>query len=156
MIESAKHFADYAQKVCNINVLYLASSEINSLLVNDSCYIPGTLKIHHQVRRVTANEVEFYYNSQYKKASEMLSKVLYLQTEVNKSNSDDDEEENILQANTSLQVGDVVVKYETKRKVLTYLGVVQSVNGEFLQVQYLKGSVGKTFTLKEGDQDEII
>ena len=47
------------------------------------------------------------------------------------------------------------MKYETKRKVLTYLGAVQSVNGEFLQVQYLKGSRGKTFTLKEEDQDEI-
>ena len=43
----------------------------------------------------------------------MLSKVTYQQTEVKKSNSDDDEEENILQTDTSPQVGDVVVvKYE--------------------------------------------
>ena len=62
----------------------------------------------------------------------MLSKVTYQQTEVKKSNSDDDEE-NILQTDTSPQVGDVVVvKYERKQKVLTCLGVVQSVNGEFL------------------------
>ena len=81
-IESAKHFAEYPQKVCNINVLYLDSSEINSPLVNDSCYIPGTLKIH-QVRRVITNEIEFYYNSRYTKASEMLSNVTYPQTEVN-------------------------------------------------------------------------
>ena len=84
----------------------------------------------------------------------MLSKVTYLQTEVKKSNSDDDEKEKILQTDSSLQVGDVVVvKYERKWKVLTCLGVVQSVNGEFLQVQYHKGSAGKTFTLKEEGQD---
>ena len=62
VIKSAKHFAEYAQKVRNINVLHLDNSEINSPLVNDSRYIPGTLKIH-QGRRVTTNEVEFYYNS---------------------------------------------------------------------------------------------
>ena len=68
---------------------------------------------------------------------------------MNKNSSDDNEKENILQTDTSPQVGDViVVKYETKQKVLTYLRVVQSVNGEFLQVQYLKGSGGKTFPLK--------
>ena len=55
---------------------------------------------------------------------------------MNKNSSDDNEKENILQTDTSPQVGDViVVKYETKQKVLTYLRVVQSVNGEFLQVR---------------------
>ena len=51
---------------------------------------------------------------------------------MNKSSSDDDEDENILQTNNSPQVGDAAaVKYETKRKVLTYLGIVHSVNGVF-------------------------
>ena len=62
VIKSAKHFAEYAQKVCNISVLYLDNSKINSALLNDSCYIPGTLKIY-QVRRATTNEVDFYNNS---------------------------------------------------------------------------------------------
>ena len=57
----------------------------------------------------------------------------------------------------SPQVGNiVVVKYETKRKVLSYLGVVQSVDeeGKF-QVQYLKRSGEKTYTLKEDDKDDV-
>ena len=48
----------------------------------------------------------------------------------------------------------VVVKYATKKRALTYLGIVQSVTEEDkCHIQYLKRSGGKTFSLKEGDID---
>ena len=49
----------------------------------------------------------------------------------------------------------IVVSYATKRKVLKYLGVVQSTNGENFHVQYLESSPGKTFPLKLVDEDEV-
>ena len=53
------------------------------------------------------------------------------------------------------QVGNVVVvKYATKKRALTYLGIVQSVTEEDkCHIQYLKRSGGKTFSLKEVDID---
>ena len=53
-------------------MIYLDKSEVQISDVNDSSYVPGTLKVH-QVKRVDENTVEFYCNSQYKKSSEMLS-----------------------------------------------------------------------------------
>ena len=55
------------------------------------------------------------------------------------------------------QVGNVVVaKYATKKRALTYLGIVQSVAEEDkCYIQYLKRSGGKTFSLKEGDIDIV-
>ena len=47
-------------------MIYLDKSEVQIPDVNDSSYVPGTLKVH-QVKRVDENTVEFYYNSQYKK-----------------------------------------------------------------------------------------
>ena len=51
------------------------------------------------------------------------------------------------------QVGNVsVAKYATKKRTLTYLGIVRSVIEEDkCQVQYLKRNGGKTFSLKEGE-----
>ena len=50
----------------------------------------------------------------------------------------------------------LVIKYETKKRALTYLGIVQSVIEEDkCHIQYLKGSGGKTFSLKEGDMDIV-
>ena len=51
-------------------------------------------------------------------------------------------------------MSDAAVKYETKSKVFMYLGLIQSPNGKCLQVQYLKDSGEKTFSLR-GDQDWI-
>ena len=49
-----------------------------------------------------------------------------------------------------------VVKDATKKKALTYLGIVQSVAEEDkCHIQYLKRSGGKTFSLKEGDIDIV-
>ena len=114
-------------------------------------YVPRTLKVH-QVKRVDENTVEFYYNSQYKKSSEMLYKITYI------SNANIDSANNKAVSTTSFhidgpQVGNlVVVKYATKKRALTYLGIVQSVTEEdTCHIQYLKVSGGKTFSLKEGD-----
>ena len=51
--------------------------------------------------------------------------------------------------------GIVVVKYAAERKSLQYLGIVQSISGEKLYVQFLKSSGGKTYSLKANDCDEI-
>ena len=55
------------------------------------------------------------------------------------------------------QVGNMVaVKYTTKKRALTYLGIVQSVIEEDkCQVQYLKRSGGKAFSVKEGDMNIV-
>lgn len=42
-----------------------------------------------------------------------------------------------------------------REKVLRYLGVVKSTNGETFHVQYLKGSGGKTFSLELGHEDGV-
>ena len=50
----------------------------------------------------------------------------------------------------------VVVKYElNKKKVLHYLGVIQQVNEDNVFVQFMKRSGEKTFSIKEGDMDQI-
>ena len=50
----------------------------------------------------------------------------------------------------------LVIKYEIKKRALTYLGIVQSVIEEDkCHIQYLKRSGGKTFSLKEGDMDIV-
>ena len=86
----------------------------------------------------------------------MLSKIAYI------SNSSTYLANNRAISTTSLhkeepQVGNVVVvKCATKKKALTYLGIVQSVAEEDkCHIQYLKRSGGKTFSLKEGDIDIV-
>ena len=50
----------------------------------------------------------------------------------------------------------IVVKYATKRRAFTYLGILQSVTEEDkCHIQYLTRSGGKTFSLKEGDRDIV-
>ena len=46
----------------------------------------------------------------------------------------------------------VVANYATKKRTLTYLGIVRSViDKDKCQVQYIKRNGGKTFSLKEGE-----
>ena len=136
-------------------MFYLDKSEVQISDVNDSSYVPGFLKVY-QVKRVDENTVECYYNSQYKKSSKMLSKITYI------SNANIDSDSNRAISTTSLhkdepQVGNVVVvKYATKKRALTYLGIVQSFTEEDkCHIQYLKRSGGKTFSLEEGDIDIV-
>ena len=86
VIENAKHFAQYGDKVTSINVLYLDESEIKSPNVEDSVPIIGTLKIHH-VSRVSTTHLEFFPNSNYKRESTMLRSVSYPDLEENSSGS---------------------------------------------------------------------
>ena len=77
VIQNASHFCSYGSSVSHVNIIYLDKSKVQIPDVNDSSYVPGTLKVH-QVKRTDENTVELYYNSQYKKSSEMLSKVTYI------------------------------------------------------------------------------
>ena len=119
------------------------------------CYVPRTLKVH-QVKRVDENTVEFYYNPQYKKSSEMLSNITYI------GNVNIDSANNRAISTRSLhkdgpEVQNVVaIKYATKKRALPYLGIVQSVTEEDkCHIEYLKRNGGKTFSLKEGDIDIV-
>lgn len=163
VVQDAKHFAEYAKGACSVNVLYLDSANIISPSIEGSKYIPGTLQIH-QVKRVNDKEVEFFYNSQYKKSSKLLMKVNYgstvfsndlqIEKEVEREAEEVEVEEEV--SITKPNVGDiVVVKYAAERKSLQYLGIVQSISGEKLYVQFLKSSGGKTYSLKANDCDEI-
>ena len=156
MIQNAYHFAEYAD-VCNVNVLYLDKNDIQYPNIDDSVYVHGTLKVH-QVKRINEQSIEFFFNSQYKKNSEMLRKISYgqLVSGVNNFNSNDTDADEIDKVEPEVEltpkVGDVViVKYASKRKMLSYVGVIQSVIENQYQVQYMKKSGEKTFTLKEGD-----
>ena len=52
-------------------------------------------------------------------------------------------------------IGDVViVRYNIKKKTLTYLGVIQDINSEQHTIQFLKRSGEKT-SIKEGDIDSV-
>ena len=82
----------------------------------------------------------------------MLSKITYI------SNANIDSDNNRTISTTSLNKYEsqarnvVVVKYATKKRALTYLGIVQSVTEEDkCHIQYLKRKGRKTFSLKEGD-----
>ena len=152
VVQNTKHFAEYAKGACNVNVLYLDSANIISPSIEGSKYIPDTLQIQ-QVKRVSDKEVEFFYNSQYKKSSKLLMKVNYgstvfsndlqIEKEVEREAEEVEVEEEV--NITTPNVGDiVVVKYATGRKSLQYLGIVQSISGEKLYVQFLKSSGGKT------------
>ena len=157
MIQNACHFAEYANDVCNVNVLYLDKNDIQYPNIDDSVYVHGTLKVH-QVKRINKWSVEFFFNSQYKKNSEMLRKISYgqLVSGVNNFNSNDTDADEIDKVEPEVeltpQVGDVViVKYASKQKMLSYVSVIQSVIENQYHVQYMKKSGEKTFTLKEGD-----
>ena len=67
VIQNANHFCSSASNISHVNMIYLDKSEVQIPDNNDSSYVPETLKVH-QVKRVDENTVEFYYNSQYKKA----------------------------------------------------------------------------------------
>ena len=130
-------------------------------MVDDSVYVHGTLKVH-QVKRINEQSIEFFFNSQYKKNSEMLRKISYgqLVSGVNNFNSNDTDADEIDKVEPEVelipQVGDVVIiEYTSKHKMLFYMGVIQSVIENQYQVQYMKTSAEKIFTLKEGDCDVL-
>ena len=66
-------------------------------------------------------------------------------------------EENITAPENITSIGDdVVVRYNIKKKTLTYLGVIQDItNSEQHTIQFLKRSGEKTFSIKEGDIDYV-
>lgn len=48
VIRDAKHFVEYANKICDINAEYLHQEDVPDLLsTEDSVYVYGTLQIHH-------------------------------------------------------------------------------------------------------------
>ena len=53
-----------------------------------------------------------------------------------KNHTDGDDQQCIMQSRTSLHMGDAAVKYETKSKVLIYLGLTQSANSIVPQKQW--------------------
>ena len=76
VIQNAYPFAEYTNEVCNVNVLYLDKNDIQYPNTDDSVYVYGTLKAH-QVKRINEQSIEFFFNFQYKKNSEMLRKISY-------------------------------------------------------------------------------
>ena len=153
VIQDANHFAMYA----NVNILFLDKIEGQYQNVDDSSYIPRTLKIHH-VKRVNDCNGDFYFNSQSKNHSEMLSQITYKSRENNfiKCSIDSENEVTNDYVPRAPQVGDVVVvNYETKKKALPYLGVVQLANQEETFHVHLKRSGEKTLSLKKGYIDDI-
>ena len=133
VIQNVCHFAEYGNDVCNVNVLYLDKNDIQYPNIDDSDYVHGTLKVH-QVKRINEQSIEFFFNSQYKKNSEMLRKISYgqLVSGVNNFNWNDTDADEIDKVEPEVeltpQVRDVViVKYVSKFKILSYMGVIQSV-----------------------------
>ena len=49
----------------------------------------------------------------------------------------------------------MIIEYTSKHKMLSYMGVIQSVIESQYQVQYMKTSGEKIFKLKEGDCDVL-
>ena len=114
MIQNACHFAKYANDVCNVNVLYLDKHDIQYPNIDDSVYVHGTLNVH-QVKRINEQPIEFFFNSQYKKNSEMLRKISYEQlvsgvNNFDSNNTDTDEIDKVEpEVELAPQVADVVI-----------------------------------------------
>ena len=85
--------------------------------------------------------------------STVFSNDLQIEKEVEEKAEEVEVEEEV--SITKPNVGDVVVKYAAERKSSQYLGIVQSISGEKLYIQFLKSSGGKTYSLKANDCDEI-
>ena len=103
----------------------------------------GTLKVH-QVKRINEQSIVFFFNCQYKKNSEMLKKIFYgqLVSGVKSFNSNDTDADEIdtvePEVESTSQVGDVViVEYASKFKMLSFMGVIQSVIENQYQLQYM-------------------
>ena len=114
VIQNACHFAKYANDVCNVNVLYLDKHDIQHPNIDDSVYVHGTLNVH-QVKRINEQPIEFVFNSQYKKNSEMLRKISYEQlvsgvNNFDSNNTDTDEIDKVEpEVELAPQVADVVI-----------------------------------------------
>ena len=76
MIQNAWHFAEHVNEVCNVNVLHLDENDIQYPNIDGKVYVHWTLKFH-PVKRVNEQSIEFLFNSQYKKDSEMLRQISY-------------------------------------------------------------------------------
>ena len=61
VIENAKEFALAADKMCDIQVIYLDATEVLTPDLDDSIYALSMLKVHH-VKRVDIENVDLYFN----------------------------------------------------------------------------------------------
>ena len=135
VITSAKHFPQYANEVCYSVILSLDKTDITDVDVTNAVYIPGT------------------------KVSNLIKGVNYVFKTDNTPNSD---ETDSLPVNETSAIpipfiGDLyVIKYLiNKKECLNYLGLIQEIVGEEFEVQSLKKTCEKAFTVKESDTDLI-
>ena len=59
IITSSKHFAQYANEVCNSVILYLDKTDITEVDVTNAVYMPGTLQVQ-SVQRIGLSKLDFY------------------------------------------------------------------------------------------------
>ena len=132
IIRDAKHFANYANSILEIQVEYYGKSDIFVSKLDDAIYIKGTLQIHH-LEWVGKSKVNFYYNSTYKKSSNLLALTPDSDLEELDKPSENKKDEPFTEAinqHDALEVtiGNIaVVLHELRKKQLKYLGVVQNI-----------------------------
>ena len=161
-----KTFANYADPILQIKVEYLDSSEITAFDLDDAIYVKGTLQLHH-LECVTKSRIKFFFNSTYKKLSNMLTEVgyvssstIYFELEVTESSDAKNEDDCDTTLSNKWEIiyinirGIVAVMYTVKKKLLKYLDVVQNIKSEYNSVQFLKHSGEKTFSVRVGDLDD--
>ena len=166
IIKDAKDCANYADLILQIIVEYLDSSEITAVDLDDAIYVKGTLQIHYS-DRVTKSRIKFFFNSTYKKPSNMLTEVDYASlstkdfdvevTYLSVAKNEDDCDTTLSNECEIKDInirGIVAVVYTIKKKLLKYLGVVQNIKSEYISVQFLKHSGEKTFSVRVGDLDD--
>ena len=78
MVQNVSHFADYANEICNVNLLYFDKNNIQYPNIDGSIYVHVTLKAH-QVKIIIVQSIEFFFNSQCKNNSKLLRKISYRQ-----------------------------------------------------------------------------
>ena len=168
IIRDVNLFASYADSILEIQVEYLDKSDILVLKLHDAVYIKVTLQIHH-LKRVGKSKGNFYYNSTYKKWSSLLRAVDYAVESTPDSDmeeldkpSEDKKDEPFTEAvgqydALEVTIGNiVVVLYKLRKKQLKYLGVVQSITGNCVSVQFLKCSGEKTFSIRDGEFNDCL
>ena len=122
-------------------MLYLDKTDITEVNVINAVYVPSMLQVH-SVQRVGKSKLDFYANSQYKKVGNLIKGVNYVFTNDDTPNSDETDTLAVNETSAILvpSIGDLaIIKYTfSKKKYLTYLGLIQEIVGEEFQVQFLK------------------
>ena len=158
--EEFTDIANYTDSILQIKAEYFDSSEITAFDLDDAIYVNGTLQIHH-LESVIKSRKKFFFNSTYKKPSNVLTEVDYdssstkdFEFEVTGSSGAKTEDDCKTTLSNECETIDIdirsiaVAAYTVKKKLFKYLGVVQNIKSKYISAQFLKMQWGENIFCK--------